>query len=582
LSVADAASASNAAGGFGMPQPIIANPSKNAAQAQWNTFGLDQRPVDVPVPLAPTAPNFPEFDQPTKMRPHPLDPDDGHRLDGPAKSPPYDEWFANGNTTLNVSMTAMDTGDDYDQILFLLDESGFALEGEVQRNGPTVFSKKMLGPNGLHEVRITLHSADYHNIFDDMNDPNVHMIAYMGHSEMGQMAREHLRKNVEQVGKKLLYFGMCTGVHTMQDVRAHYHDAHVVTTLGPGWVFSMEYPDRIEEAEGFRGLMVTISAAVNREKYGKIHHRLKTEAMLHRYHDAIPLTDNNNFVTTSMDWVMSRVTDHDGDGIVDIIDTNSNDVTYEIPTDPAQEFRAINTLAAEHLYGGKVLAAVNALATSSWYNPMTESYSHTQVLAGGYFDPDPGERVIVKFERVETDHGPNYIMRVNAHYAHMSMELLNAITHFEFIMTINKHHMNDKEFVDSLRPSLAHLDPRGAEFGKAQLLDACDALDKTEHKLMALLFAASVLTYDRSLVGRQTEVWRKLLAVYGFPMDMPFWRVRRILEQEHHAYTGRPGLVKTWKETLPRAVLRKLRSSKVGRPVRKLKLPDNSRSWMFG
>ena len=102
-------------------------------------------------------------------------------------SPPYDEWFANGNRQLNV---VCHTGSEFykSEVATWLSKGYVKVE---EGNGSVLLETKEKNPQG-EEITIRLRMVKgAAGTFDDMDDANTHLVVYSGHSGWGKnMPRE--------------------------------------------------------------------------------------------------------------------------------------------------------------------------------------------------------------------------------------------------------------------------------------------------------------------------------------------------------------------------------------------------------
>jgi len=155
------------------------------------------------------------------------------------------------------------------------------------------------------------------------------------------------------------------------------------------------------------------------------------------------------------------------------------------------------------------------------------------VVPDGYFEPKPGDRDIVRFDRNETGDVETLRMSVNARYAHMSEESLRALSMYEF-----QRHLSSTS-------------------GGRWPYDAVDT------KLHGLLVAAHSLSHDSGY--RDDESWSGLLESLNLP-EVSRYSVDSALNADSHWYSGSRAAVESLRRALPRETLDRLRDPAAGVP----------------
>ena len=452
-------------------------------------------------------------------------------------APPYDDWFKNGNNTLNVFWASgQGTENFYAGTCELLKQKGFASEGTERSDGPNVYAKTFTNRNGQEvKVRITTH-LNRDDIFAKMNDPSFQIVGYDGHSDIGRAIPASLRRAPASDGKKLIFYGLCAGKDNLHRVRDKYPDAQVITSFTSSYFNTEDLPDgskRLSRSENFNTLMELVNGAVERLPWTTINSNIRDNAILFPWSHVMP--GGTNYVSPIHTMIRRRVLDSDHDGQADALDKLCNFDTFKVAEDTRREFTPIEAgRPADTLDGSRVHLAAMALNTATGYNTATQDWKKGNVIGNGYFEPRPDEQAIVKFERDTIDGQPVLYLSVNARYAHMSTEALRAAAQYQFIMEI------------------------AATGGQPS--------DPVDRKLMALTFAAFSIIYDESMWGRDDEIWQSLLAANHLPADLPFAPLQALLDEEHHDYSGNLTHVKKWKESIPAAALEALKRSDVGVP----------------
>ncbi|MBN2359578.1 MAG: proprotein convertase P-domain-containing protein [Deltaproteobacteria bacterium] len=451
-------------------------------------------------------------------------------------SPPYDDWFKDGNHTLNVFWASGQGSEGfYAGTCEMLKAEGFVAEGTERSSGPNVYTKTFTNRHGQDlKVRITTH-VNRDDIFAKMSDPSFHIVGYDGHSDIGRAIPSALRNAPDGVGKKLIFYGLCAGKDNLHRVRERYPDAQVLTTFTSSYFGTEKLPDgsrRMSESENFNTLLELIDGAVERYPWTTINANIRDNAVMYPHSHVMP--GGTNYLSPVHTMLRRRVLDSDHDGQADCLDRLCSFDTFKVDEDTRREFTPIDPgRPAAALDGSRVHLAAMALNTATGYNTVTQAWKKGNIIGSGYFEPKPGEKAIVKFERDTVDGQPVLHLRVNSRYAHMSTESLRAVAHYQFIL-------------DSGRGG--------------------NPADPVDRKLMALTFACFSILYDESMWGRDDKIWKGLLAANRLPDDLPFAPLAALVEPEEHDYSGNMTHVRKWKESIPAAALEALKRADVGVP----------------
>ena len=431
----------------------------------------------------------------------------------PAK-PPYDEWFKDGNKTLNISWRTGADEEFFPGAKELLEQRGFKPEGDVPPRGPAVFTKTMTRPNG-EEVEVRVHlKVNRSDIFAEMDEPDMHIVGYDGHSDIGRTIPGSLRGAPDADGKKLIFYGLCAGKDNLDNVRERYPDAQLLTTFTSSYFNTTERDGKkvMTRSENFNVLMELVEGTVKGSDWETINREIRRDAILYPYHHVMP--GGTNYISPAHTAIRRKALDSDNDGQADYLDKFANFDTFKVATDTRREFEAIKpSRPADVLDGTVTHLAAMALNTATGYNSVTSKYKDGNIIGDGYFEPKDGETAIVKFERATVDGERVVKMKVNSHYAHMSAEALRAVAQYEFI----------------------------------QLMGDEAQLSPVDQKLMGLTFAAFSIMYDMERWGRDDAIWQGVLATLGLPEQLSMQPIRSLLDAEHHDYSGNMEHVRKWK-----------------------------------
>ncbi|MCA2978349.1 MAG: hypothetical protein INH41_18305 [Myxococcaceae bacterium] len=426
-------------------------------------------------------------------------------------SPPYAKWFANGNSTVKLDWQI---GDEFvDGFRRMLTTAGWR---ETQP-GSGVYQKAFTEP-GVGETKFELRTrlAGGSNLLEKLGDPGVHIMGYDGHASWGKNQVRSIKSAPRPASGgdgQLFFSNLCVGKSQLDAFKETFPNLQVATTYGSSAVDT--------DIDGLARLI----------------------AKRAKWTDINPFLDRvdgergrDNFITPASTLVREQVLDRDNDGQADYLDKHFNVSTFNVATDTAREFRPVKQdRPAALLDGTKIHIAAQVLNTVSEFSGILKQVNeHSRVLPGGWFEPDAGDVEVVRFEKVKGRDGqPEYRMRVNARYAHMSEEALRATCVFEF----NRF-----------------LQASGEQ-----------RLDPVDRKLAAVISFAQSLDIDDSF--RDDEVFTNFLARYNLP-PIPRGDIQALLDAEHHDYAGNQAMVNALKAKLAPGVLATLKKPEVGEPVR--------------
>ena len=445
--------------------------------------------------------------------------------------PPYEKWFAGGNKTVNLSWT-VGQGEFFKGFTDNLKAAGFKPVG-TEGTGSGTYEKTVNRPGvGETTFRISVREGGT-NILAPMNDPNVQVVGYDGHSNWGRNMTASVRNGPESsdgAAGKLLFYNLCVGKGVLDRVKEKYGNAQVVTTYAAS-NFYTDSSGQMTRGEGVQALLALVDGISNRADWQVLHGAMNKAANIGygRTWD--------NYVTPISTLTREKVLDRDNDGQADYLDKHFNYDTVNVAEDTRREFTPVkHSRPASVLDGTKVLVGANMINTLSEFSAILDRVNpDSKVVPNGWFEPKLGESDIVKFEAAKGPNGkPEFRMSVNARYAHASEEMLRMVTVHGFNRWL-------------------------AESGQLRM-DAVDA------KLAGVIVAAQSLKVDDGY--RDSEVWTNFLSRFGLP-NIPLATVTGILSAEHgHAYAGSLEMVSKLKATLSPDALAALKAPGSGAPTR--------------
>lgn len=459
-------------------------------------------------------------------------PEQGAKVDeafeafAPSK-PPYDEWFKDGNRTLNV--VCHTGGEFFKSEVSRWKNEGFSVVEEGQGwNSPTILEKKVDGPDGEEmTIRLKMYSGQS-GTFDAMSDEETHIVAYSGHSGWGKNMPSELRRAPDENGKKLIIIHQCCGQGIINKVRDKYADAQLMTTR-----YSSVEP------EDFFAFKTALEGIVKRKTWDEIHDQIADGGWRNR---------NNNYITPADELTRMKVRDRDHDGKADLLDRVYDFDTFDVPGDTATAFEPKEPTARDQVLAGEKLHNASQIVntTLGFSGFLDHMERENPFLSGGYFDPKPGDADYDKMIRVverEVDakdlnlshdranlpssRTTHYELQLNRRFAHASEEVVKAAAFFEV----------------------------GMRFG-----DGRSAVDRV---MQALFLVAHSVGVDEAY-GRDQLVFDELVKAMGLPEELSYSDARRYLEADGHTYAGSSLSIKKWKDALGPEKLAKIEAALQG------------------
>ena len=183
-----------------------------------------------------------------------------------------------------------------------------------------------------------------------------------------------------------------------------------------------------------------------------------------------------------------RFSDLDNDGVADNIDrlydvrVTKAEVKSELDFTPVVQDAAASTLEGTSLYFSAQM--LNRLCEFSGI--LEDLNPDSRVTNAGFYQASADDNRIIKFDTRQADGNTEYLVKVNARYAHMSENGLRAVVAYEF----------------------------GLHMKAAGLL----TLNELDTKLNALCLFAKSLKVDEAY--DDPEIWKAFLERYNLPTDM--------------------------------------------------------------
>ncbi|MFO0601310.1 MAG: hypothetical protein U0228_38735 [Myxococcaceae bacterium] len=448
-------------------------------------------------------------------------------------SPPYDKWFANGKKEVNLSWT-VGQGEFWKGFTGYLKSHGFKAVGTESEYGTTVYEATINKPGvGDTKFRISVHQGGT-DILTPMNDPNVQIVGYDGHSNWGRNMTASVRNGPAAPNDgdgKLVFYNLCVGKGVLDKVKDKYGNAQVVTTYAAS-NFYTDAQGQMTRGEGVQALMALVNGIAGRADWNSLHTDMNKAA------DIGYGRTWDNYVTPISTQTREKVLDRDNDGQADYLDKHFNYSTFKVPEDTAREFQPVKQdRPATVLDGTKVLISANMINTLAEFSGILDRVNpDSKVIAGGWYEPKPGEpKDVVRFtEQKGRDGKTEWVMTFNARYSHMSEEAMRATTAYEF-----NRYMQDS--------------------GKLRMTPE-------DAKLAGVLVFAQSLAVDEGY--RDREVFGTFLKRYNLPESIELSAVTSALGQHTgHNYAGDSAALAALKKSLTPDALAALSRPEVGGPV---------------
>jgi hypothetical protein len=384
-------------------------------------------------------------------------------------------------------------------------------------------------------------------------------LSYGGHSQIGENQERSL-KNAIAEGKKattpqIALLDLCAGLDNFNaDIKA-LGDVDLMTTHDSSYFSKGDVRDAngqvvvrdgVTRSEGQDLLVQTLESLTAGENYEKLHARFE-DVIPDWQHAAGPNTHPPIF--PNFRDVLWFHTDYDDDGVMDARDVHFHCMLKPVAEDKEHEFslKALPEGMRSDLIRGT--AAMNAVLDLNVATHYQANIHHNQAalhkfVADGFFDGE-GQKDLIRFNTEEMYNGTKGILvQYNSGLAHTTREALEGLTMYMSMMWLADR-------------------PAGAQ-------PAVTGLNEVDRKLMALTFAVFRLNYDGEGNWNDERIWKQLLQVLRLPANMPYGDLQRILDAEHHDYSGNIAVVNQYKERLRQidpTILQKLEDRNVGRPI---------------
>jgi len=247
--------------------------------------------------------------------------------------PPYDKWFAGGNNKVNLSWT-VGQGEFWGGFVKNLKDAGFKPVGPESEHGVSTYERIINKPGvGETKFQIQVHQGGT-DILKPMNDKNVQIVGYDGHSNWGRNMTASIKNGPQTddgADGKLLFYNLCVGKGVLDGVKEKYGNAQVVTTYAAS-NFYTDSNGQMTRGEGVQALLALVDGVAGRDDWTKIHKGMNDAA------DIGWGRTWDNYVTPISTRDREKVLDRDNDGQADYLDKHFNFNTFKVAEDTAREF----------------------------------------------------------------------------------------------------------------------------------------------------------------------------------------------------------------------------------------------------
>lgn len=413
-------------------------------------------------------------------------------------TPPYAAWFADGNTTLMVDWKC---GSEFlSGWLRRLQEDKFVLETDGGTYGESILSRTFVAKELSTTVRINI-GPERSNVFRKMGDPTIHLIGYDGHSDWGRKIPRSLVGAPAAQGAKVIMYLLCCGKQILQRVRDTYPRTPLITTFN-----SSRFTHDFRYSEDYSAFVNVMQGIARRESWAQIRDRVNKDWY------------NNpeaNYLFPNEALLMARSLDRDHDGQADMFDKLIDYNTFSVAVDARSEFTPrVPETPASKIVGTRLHFGVQVFHTLCHFNQILEPFTKDmRVFSEGWYDPtQPAPAGVqewgpTRVRIVREGNTTRYAVSGSTHFAHATEETWRSF----IILALSK-------------PVLA-LEPSTSK-----------KIQPAERLMLGLLMVAQSLEVDDAF-GRDVEVWRQLLPLFGLP-SVPLDLFQRAKKADEHWYAG--------------------------------------------
>ncbi|MEQ9495789.1 MAG: proprotein convertase P-domain-containing protein [Deltaproteobacteria bacterium] len=469
------------------------------------------------------------------------------------ETPDYDSIFqisydANGQpqaakNSLNFVLMCGHEEDDLIHVgskKMLVEKHGFR-EATSDKRGYAMFVKDVNQGDAdaiCKQVKVYVAPMTGRNMFQAADDPDIDVVQYDGHSNLGRNIENSIANAPDMVGSKIFSIGACATTDRSFMIRNRYpnpQSAQLINTYEStyfnynrdGGPKVMNYSENMMLMTGMMDAMTKLKPWTGTDSIGKA---------LDRATDSWSHTVDINYTNPGrLEQLM--LWDLDANGVPDGGQAVWDGGRIKPEEDVRNEFRPkAPSVPVDRLDGTKLFAAVQSLDTFGRYNPITHGGYQVRTLTSNGFSENLGpDDPMVKIAK---DRAGAWTFAFNPHFSHASIEAFRAELHHEFINAVMAQSTNRRV--------------RG--------------LDPAERKTMALLFTAASLEYDNGWYD--DRVFDALLERHNYPDGIGYRDLSAVLHEEHtrtpHELAGNWRNIAEVKDRIGADVYAKLSDAQVG------------------
>jgi hypothetical protein len=437
-------------------------------------------------------------------------------------APPYEAWFKNGNTTLNV--TCHTGGEFVDSEIASWERDGFKKTQVGDYSKPTILEKDINGT----KVCLKMYNGES-NMLADMASKDAHVVAYSGHSGWGKNVPRALKSAPDMTDPpKVMLVHQCCGLGIVNKIRDKYPDADLMTTR----YSSYEHEDHF----AFKSFLEGVAG---RKSWDEIHDTIQKGGSMN---------SRQNYVTPADEFTRMKAYDRDADGKADLLDKLYDFDTFDVAGDTATAFSPSTASRRDQILSGRALHNASQIVntTLGFSDFLDHIERENGFVSGGFFTPEAGapdenrmvriveekvdlKKLAIDGKRSNTgDVSTVYKLQLNSRFAHASEEVVKAASFMEVAL----------------------------KYG--------DGSNKAEKALQGLVLIAHSVDIDEEY-GREEMIFENLRKAYGLPDALTFSDARRALKADEHTYAGSDKGVEAWKKSLGADVLKQVEVALAGR-----------------
>ncbi len=441
-------------------------------------------------------------------------------------SPPYDQWFKNGNNQLNV--VCHSGSEFYESEIRNWENEGFKVVEKGDWSKPTILEKEM---NGV-KVRMKMFNGDS-GTFNDMNDKDTHVVAYSGHSGWGKNMPRALKNSPDMSDPpKVLLIHQCCGQGIINKIRDKYPEADLMTTRYSSY-----------EREDHFAFKSFLEGATKKQGWEQIHDTIQNGGW-----------NNNrqNYTTPADTLTRMKTYDRDHDGRADLLDKLYDFDTFDVPGDTGLAFEPQTASRRDQvLAGDRIHTASQIVNTTLGFSDYLDHIEKpTAFVSAGHFKTTPGSADETRMIKITEEKVTLSTLGVDGRRSNVEA----GATHTVYKIQLNERFAHASEEVVK---SVAFMEV-ALKYG--------DGGTKADKVLQGLMLVAHSLDVDEEF-GREQLIFDNLVKHFGLPSTLTYADARRNLKADEHIYAGSDKGLEQWKKSLGAAGMAQVQTAIANRPA---------------